>query len=255
LKRTPDEVVIQEELITVIRVLKALIPRGQFDSHNVSMAGYGRTGPIAETPCRLRMRFEDYGMPSHALLNWQNSRLPRLNLVDVQNAAFSALVPPNPELEDENLRGYVMLLAAHFQGFCRDLHSECIQASAIAIPAPMLLMFQTLCQQGRELDKTNAKYAGIKADYERFGLDLTVTLRADPTTVARNDGYITQINHLNAWRNYAAHHNALPPPYGGPFSLPTVRLWKDSCNGLAIELDRIMYNQLQTLTGVAPWVP
>jgi len=194
-------------------------------------------------------------MPSHALLSWQNSRLPRLNQIDIQNVTLAAIVPLNPDLVDENLRGYVMLLAAHFQGFCRDLHSGCIQATANAIPAPMLLMFQTLCQQSRELDRANAKYAGIKADFERFGFDLTAALRANPATAAINDGYITRINHLNAWRNYAAHHNALPPPYGGPFTLPTVQIWKDSCNGLAIELDRIMYNQIQALTGIAPWVP
>jgi hypothetical protein len=194
-------------------------------------------------------------MPSHALLGWQNSRLPRLNQVDAQNATIVALVPPNPELADENLRGYVMLLAAHFQGFCRDLHSECNLAAATVVPAPLLLVFQKLCHQGRELDRANARYSGIKADFERFDFDLTAALRANPATVAINDSYITQINHLNAWRNYAAHHNILPPSFGGPFTLANVQQWKNSCNGLAIELDRIMYNQIQALTGIAPWVP
>lgn len=150
-----------------------------------------------------------------------------------------------------------MLLAAHFQRFCRDLHSECIQAAANAVPIPMLLMFQTLCQQSRELDKANAKYAGIKADFERFGFDLTAALTADPALApvvqVANATHITRIDHLNAWRNYAAHHNRRPPPHGGPFTLAAVQLWKNSCDGLATELDRIMYNQLQVLTGVAPW--
>jgi hypothetical protein len=196
-------------------------------------------------------------MPSRALIEWQNCRLPRLNQVDAQNATITALVPPNADLADENLRGYVMLLAAHFQGFCRDLHSECILAVANAVPVPMTYMFQKLCQQSRELDRANAKYSAIKADFARFDFDLTVALTTDPAVApaiqAANAGHITRINHLNAWRNYAAHHNALPPPHGGPFILPTVQFWKNSCIALATELDRIMYNQLQVLTSVAPW--
>jgi len=32
--------------------------------------------------------------------------------------------PPNPPLEDENLRRLIMLLSAHFQGYCRDLYTR-----------------------------------------------------------------------------------------------------------------------------------
>ena len=196
-------------------------------------------------------------MPSHALTNWQTIRLPRLDRVDAQNVAIGASVPPSPDLADENLRGYVMLLSAHFQGFCRDLHSECVQAVAGIIPASVILMFQVICQQGRQLDKANAKYEGIRIDFERFDLDLTAALTTDPALSApqilANRGHINRINHLNDWRNYAAHHNPLPPAHGGPLVLATVQIWKASCDGFATELDRIMYNQLQVLTGVAPW--
>lgn len=196
-------------------------------------------------------------MPSHALIRWHTDRLARLNGIEAQNVAVNAAVPPDPQLIDENLRGFVMLLAAHFQGYCRDLHTECIQAAANAVPAPLVYMFQELGERGRELSGGNAKYSSIKADFERFDFDLTHALTADPATppavLTANQGHITLIDHLNAWRNYAAHHNTRPPPVGGPFTLPTVRAWKNSCDGLATELDRVMYNQLATLTGAAPW--
>jgi hypothetical protein len=48
----------------------------------------------------------------------------RLAEIDAQCAASQVLAPPNPRLVDENLRGYVVLLSAHFQGFCRDLYTE-----------------------------------------------------------------------------------------------------------------------------------
>jgi hypothetical protein len=192
-------------------------------------------------------------MPPNSLLQWQGDRLPRLDFVDAQVTAITTANPPNPQLIDENLRGYVMLISAHFQGFCRDLHTECVQAVANAVPAPMLLIFQTLCGRDLELDGANARYASIKADFERFGFDLTIALRADPVTRPLNDGLITRINHLNAWRNYAAHHNKLPPEHGGPFTLATIQTWKNSCNDLATVLDGVMYNQLSTVTGKTPW--
>ena len=196
-------------------------------------------------------------MPSHALTRWRTDRLTRLDRIEAQNVAVGAAVPPDPPLIDENLRGFVMLLAAHFQGYCRDLHTECIQAAAHAVPAPMLYMFQALGERGRELARGNAKYSSIKDDFERFDFNLTDALTADPAlpaaTRTANASHITRVDHLNAWRNYAAHHNTVSPPVGGPFVLPTVQVWKNSCDALATELDRVMYNRLVTLTGAAPW--
>ena len=53
-------------------------------------------------------------MPSTALTFWQTDRVRRLAEVEAQCAAVSALVPPNPRLAEELLRGYVVLLSAHF---------------------------------------------------------------------------------------------------------------------------------------------
>jgi hypothetical protein len=188
-------------------------------------------------------------MPSNALTQWQNDRMVRLNDVAAQCAAALALVPPNPNLADEDLRGYVMLLSAHFQGFCRDLHTECVQVLTATVAPAMQVMFQRQCATGRELDGANPRYETLRRDFERFDLDLAAELAADPA----NPGRVAQVGHLNAWRNYAAHHRALPPAHGGPFVLATVRGWQVACDGLAAELDRIMYNRLRALTGAPPW--
>jgi hypothetical protein len=193
----------------------------------------------------------EQAMPSKALLDWQTNRVSRLG--DSQCDATSVLVPPNPQLADENLRGFVMLLSAHFQGFCRDLHSECVQAVADAVAQPMRFMIQTQCVAGRELDGANPRYDVIRKDFERFGLDLRAALTANPATAAANTNSVTLIGHLNLWRNYAAHHKTSMPTHGGPFALATVRVWKQACAGLAAELDGIMYNQLRTVLGKAPW--
>lgn len=74
-------------------------------------------------------------MPSAALLQWQNDRTLRLSEVETHCAAVVALVPPNPTFADETLRGFVLHLSAHFQGFCRDLYTECSQICIAAMPA------------------------------------------------------------------------------------------------------------------------
>jgi hypothetical protein len=188
-------------------------------------------------------------MPSIALTTWQTDRLARVLEIETQCAMSAALVPPNPRLTDENLRGFVMLLSAHFQGFCRDLNTECAQALAAAAPVGMRIAVQNQCMAGRELDGANPRYATLRIDFNRFGLDLTTMLNMDPLNPPR----ITSLDHLIAWRNYAAHHKVIPPPTGGPFTLATVVGWRDACHGLAVELDRIMYNQLMHLTGAPPW--
>ncbi len=192
-------------------------------------------------------------MPSAALLNWQNDRMSRLAEIDTQCIAVLGLTVPNPPLADENLRGYVMLLSAHFQGFCRDLHTECVQIVAAGAPPAMRAMIQKFGVADRNLDGANPRYETIRNDFERFGFDLNAELAASTVTGGQNAYWVTLLGHLNLWRNYAAHHKTSPPVAGGPLILPTVRSWRISCDGLAAELDRIMYNHLVSLTGTAPW--
>ena len=171
-------------------------------------------------------------MPSVALQEWQTIRMRRLSEVDLQCDSTFGLTPV-PDLADENLRGYVMLLSAHFQGFCRDLHSECIQVFSNAAPLPLQYVIQLQCFAGRELDGANPKMESLRKDFNRFNLNLSSALGLNPANATR----ITHLGHLNLWRNYAAHYKKLPPGHGGPLSLPTVRAWKTSSDGLAVELD------------------
>lgn len=72
-------------------------------------------------------------MPSASLQHWVNDRVPRLTEIEAQCATSTALVLSNPRLREENLRGYIMLLSAHFQGFCRDLYTESAQITAFRV--------------------------------------------------------------------------------------------------------------------------
>lgn len=182
-------------------------------------------------------------MPSNSLLRWQTDRVPRLNALEGQIAAAASSV-----LTDENLRALVAMLCAHFQGFCRDLYSESTEAVVRALPAPLSTVAQSQFMAQIGLGTGNPSLQTLTRDFDRFGLNLKTELDAAPANVLR-------LNHLAVliqWRNFVVHHGVTPPP-GPPLTLPTAGSWLVSCDGLARELDRIMYDYLQAALGAPPW--
>jgi hypothetical protein len=181
-------------------------------------------------------------------MRWQNIRLPRLVEIDAQCVASQSLAPPRPNLVDENLRGYVvLLLSAHFQGFCRDLYTECSQIVVSKVRAALRVVIQSQFSAHQKLDHGNPSFQNLKEDFERF--DFTLDLAAvDPANATR----LTDLGLLNRWRNVAA-HQALVPAGLPPLSLALLQAWRDSCDGLAVSLDAIMYNELRRLLRRAPW--
>ena len=189
-------------------------------------------------------------MPSAAFARWQNDRMPRLAEVDGHCAAVLALVPPNPAFLDETLRGYVLHLSAHFQGFCRDLYTECSQIWIAALAPGLQPTAQAQSSAQLALEKGNPSYANIKRDFNRFGFLLNLQ-----AAHATGPQWITDLGHLNDWRNRAAHQGTQPLGGGVPaaLTLPIVQRWRASCDGLATSLDGIMHAELLRITGVAPW--
>src|ERR1700680_1200751 len=94
-------------------------------------------------------------MPCASLVRGQTDRMPSLAELNTQCAASLALVPPNPRLAEENLRGYVVLLSAHFQGVARDLHSETGQVIASKVRPSLQLLVQSHFAAHRALDHGN----------------------------------------------------------------------------------------------------
>lgn len=169
---------------------------------------------------------------------------------------------PLPLLAGESLQGYVMLLAGHFQGFCRDLHNECVDAcltemrtvpaGAAASPVSSRLEIVVREQFGKalRLNGSNADYGTLKEDFGRF--DFTLDLQGGP--LKPDKPHTDNLRSLNAWRNHAAHQNDIPPPAPiPPLTLANVRTWRASCDFLPTRLDDIMFQQLTSVLGRAPW--
>jgi hypothetical protein len=187
-------------------------------------------------------------MPSASLQRWQNDRMLNLTEIDTQCAASPALVPANPRLVDENLRGYVLLLSAHFQGFCRDLYTECAQIIVSKVRPKLQPLIQSQFAAHLRLDHGNPNLKSLKEDFERFGTAFNLAT-ADPANQAR----LANLSRLNDWRNVAAHQGNLPT--GAPLSLLLLQAWRNSCDGLATSLDQITYNVVRRILRRSPWVP
>lgn len=189
-------------------------------------------------------------MPSAALSRWQNDRTLRLSEVEAHCFAVLALEPPNPIFLDETLRGFVLHLSAHFQGFCRDLYAECSQVWIAAIPTGLQVIAQRQSTAQLALRLGNPTYENIKRDFNRFGIDLN--LQAVSSFGPR---FVTDLSHMNDWRNRAAHQDTTPIRGGVPsaLTLPIVQSWRRSCDSLAASLDAIMRAELLVSMGIAPW--
>lgn len=189
-------------------------------------------------------------MPSASLTKLQQTRLSSLSHIEAQCAACVASAPPNIPLIDENLRGYVLLLAAHFQGFCRDLHTECAQIIASKVRKSLEILFQTQFTARRELDRGNANAKSIIEDFNRFDF----AMKAQLNGIVGASALKKSLYELNEWRNAAAHHNTALPT-SGPLAVPLIRGWHNACDSLATAMDRILYTQVKAQLRRQPWVP
>src|SRR5205085_551876 len=141
----------------------------------------------------------------------------------------------------------VLLLSAHFQGFCRDLHTESAQVIVSKVRTSLQAVIQRQFAANRKLDHGNAALQNLREDFERFDFSLDLAA-ADPANPAR----LTELAALNRWRNLAAHHGTVPAGTP-PLDLPSVQAWRNSCDGLATSLDAVMYNELRKLLRRIPW--
>lgn len=194
-------------------------------------------------------------MPSDALLAWQNERVPRLQNVEADCLYLELLHAADPDRVQEYVRSYAVLLSSEFQGFCRDLHTECADRLVDSVNPDALrgvLRLQSI--YGRKLATGNANAGNLGADFNRYGLDFwPAVLALDPGHAARQH----RLAMLNAWRNAIAHHNYDPADLDGTTTVTIlqVRDWRTDCDALATAFDAILASHLQATTGVPPWPP
>ena len=184
-------------------------------------------------------------MPSTSHLNWQYDRSPRLDLIETQCQDVIAS-STDVRLVDENLRAYTLLLSAHFQGFCRDLHTECAQVIASKVRGSLGPMVYVQFNANRTLDRSNPTMQNIREDFSRYSLNIDFVTH-DPANEVR----LSDLAYLNRWRNAAAHSGV--SPVGPPLSMALLQKWRVACDVLTLSLDEIVYNHMNGILKRKPW--
>jgi len=191
-------------------------------------------------------------MPSAALNKWSTFRADVLNdFESARRAVGGSHADPRRAAQQMN-QAYAISLSAQFQGFCRDLHDECIAAF---LPPKLSVAWSsalgTAASAGRELDKGNPSRESLKRDFKRFGLSFVERVIALNT---EQQSRFRSVDKLILWRNAIAHQDFSKPDLGrGTLWLRWVRLWRRDCSRLAESFDAVMEEHLLLLTGRRPW--
>jgi hypothetical protein len=192
-------------------------------------------------------------MPSRSLQRWKADAHRALDEIEAAHRAVGGTGRGRRFAVQQINRAYLLLLASHFQRFCRDLHSECVE-HLMGPPqyAAIRQIVSGILIDGRKLNWGNANAGNIGSGYARLGFDIWNWMGA---ASSRTEERKRKLDQLNLWRNAVAHHDFDKPRLGGrtELTLSEVREWRRTCNALALDFDRVARAYLITITGQAPW--
>ncbi len=193
-------------------------------------------------------------MPSFALGKWRTVRSASLDAIESAYRLTAGVAAGRRSLARKMSQAYALLLSSEFQGFCRDLHTECAQAITSKVP---LVELQPLMRdgllRGRRLGSGNPNPGNIGADFSRFGILFWPLVDA---AHPRNPQRRLLLEQMNRWRNAIAHDDFAPGMLrdGHPILvLADIRRWRKACDGLARWFDRVMRGRLRSMLGARPW--
>jgi len=177
-------------------------------------------------------------MPSHSLGRWNGERDSALDEINHAHASVGGSARGRRYATQQINHAYAVLLSSQFQGFCRDLHSECIDHVVAATPVYVQVVLREQFLYGRKLDTGNPNPGNIGADFGRFGLIFWDEVLAIHMPNRRRREYLEE---LNAWRNAIAHQHFDPAKLGGrtALHLATVQQWRSSLKHLATVFDTV----------------
>ncbi len=190
---------------------------------------------------------------SRSLDRWQHEREPKLDEIENAHASVGGIMRGRRYATQQINQAYAVLLSSHLQGYCRDLHSECADLIVSILPSAALqVIVLNLAVSNRKLDIGNPNPGNIGADFNRLGIGFWIEVNK---LDQRNKDRQRKLEQLNAWRNAIAHQDFDPAKLGGrsTLSLAEVQGWRSAVSQLVVCFDRVMYNYLNSLTGVSPW--
>lgn len=196
-------------------------------------------------------------MTSQALISWQTRRAGRLDRLEAAHAAFSGHGPGRRWKTEELNHAIFLRLAAEFQGCCRDMHTECIEALVAGMHLGGSLETIVTAEFGarRRLDAGSASPGTIGADFARLGLTLWPDLgRRYPR---RSRLWNANLTFLHTARDGIVHDDQLKlaevQASWATLTLPSARYLRRSLDGLAKGMDTVCGEHLRNVLGTLPW--
>jgi RiboL-PSP-HEPN len=191
-------------------------------------------------------------MPSVSLQTWRTARQAALDELEAAHRSLGGTGRGRRYATHQINQAYVVLLTSQFQGYCRDLHSECADFFVQNVPSGLLRSaLGNLLLQNRRLNSGNPNPGNIGADYNRFRLSFWDEVR---NLDLRNQARQARLKELNDWRNAIAHQDFDPLILGSTvLRLRNVREWRSACNQLATDFDEVMRSHIQAVNGASPW--
>jgi hypothetical protein len=193
---------------------------------------------------------------SVALEEWRGPSREVLDEIELVHGRVEGTGVGRRVLTQQVNYAYAALILAHFQRYCRAVHTEA--ANALVAALPDLALTQVLggyLVEHRFLDRSNPTPSNLSRDFARFGFKLWPELEAYDR---RNRRRKEKLEQLCRWRNGIAHGDIPKKRAAGHLIPPDLNLracrdWRRSLGALADSIDRVVAEQCQELGSTKSW--
>src|SRR5947199_9125103 len=108
-------------------------------------------------------------MPSNSLLRWGGERAAALDEIEAAHAQVGGTERGRRYATQQINRAYAVLLSSEFQGFGRDLYSECVDHLVVSAPVHLQALMRAQFLWGQPFSRSNPQAGAIGSDFGRPG--------------------------------------------------------------------------------------
>jgi len=197
-------------------------------------------------------------MPSNSLLGWTGDRESALDRLEAVHLKLTKGLRGRRYDTVELNHALFLRLASEIQGFCRDLHDECVGVVATPVNVPSADLRRALrlgLERDRGLDKANAGPGVLGNDFNRFGLNFWDAVE-EKFGERRTKDWNHRLDWLNTARNGIAHNDPVKIAAAHaefPLTLATFKNLRRRLRNFASAADKTMESYLVQCVGLAPW--
>jgi hypothetical protein len=151
---------------------------------------------------------------------------------------------------------YATLITAHFQSYCRAVHTEVAQVLVGAVSDSRLgTVLEAGLTERRHLDKGNPTPANLGSDFGRFDFRFWGAVEAEDKD---SEGRRVKLAQMCEWRNAIVHGDISRKRAAGllvprHLDLETCKGWRRALDALAVSIDRAVANRCVGLGRPKPW--